>query len=842
MARWRSHFDRAVSHHRAAAGALETAEQLVAIRRPKDPEAEFSRRATVRLADSARAAATAAAPGWLGLAPDELRAAAPAGPAAPTPTAVRIGTAESITEQAVPVLLPTLGAGHVAIDRDARDRSAGAVLRGVTLRLVAALPAGSLRIMVVDAATAGALFVPFAPLVEAGILEQPATTEAGLGPALDAADRHMRTAQQSQAPYLLLVLTGLSTVTSHSTWARLAALAHAGPSARTHLLLSGVDAETSPLDHTTLLQVDSGRAEVVMPHSPGLPPRTRVSLDPDPPNELIAAVCRRQADAVTHAVGISALIPERIWESSAAHELRTPIGRDGPSDVDIVLGDSTPHCLIGGRTGSGKTVFLLDLLYGLAGRYSPDELMFYLLDFKEGVSFSEFTPSRRDESWLPHVRAIGVESDRHYGVAVLAELQAEMLRRSTEMKRTGTTRFSELREADPDLPLPRIVTVIDEFQVLFSGNDQLARRAVAQLEDIARKGRSYGIHLVLASQTTRGIEALYAKSESIFGQFALRIALAGASGVLDPLNTAAASIRVGSAIVNREGGIAEANERVSFPNAHADADGLADLRHRLWRARHPLNEAPAVFRGYAEYRVTDDAAYQLLRPGEHRIQLLVGRRIDVAQNTAEFPLDPSPGRHLAVIGPDASGAEIVHAAALSAGRQHRPGDVEFVITSLVAGADAIGADLAAQLIDLGHTPRRLPASELAIEIAAENPNRYLVVFGMDAASGILEQKLPTGRTGLLEFRRLLKSGPARGTHVLAWWRGSRRFSDDIGGSAGREDVACLVVLNIPAQELSSNLGMPITEYHPRPNRALLVDRHDARSELIVPFSLSEGHR
>ena len=59
-----------------------------------------------------------------------------------------------------------------------------------------------------------------------------------------------------------------------------------------------------------------------------------------------------------------------------------------------MLGDSSPHALIGGPSGSGKTNFLYAMLGGLAARYSPDELELYLLDFKEGVSFAQFAPGR----------------------------------------------------------------------------------------------------------------------------------------------------------------------------------------------------------------------------------------------------------------------------------------------------------------------------------------------------------------------------------------------------------------------------------------------------------------
>ena len=76
-------------------------------------------------------------------------------------------------------------------------------------------------------------------------------------------------------------------------------------------------------------------------------------------------------------------------------------------------------------------------------------------------------------------------------------------------------------------------------------------------------------------------------------------------------------------------------------------------------------------------------------------------------------------------------------------------------------------------------------------------------------------------------------------HLLSWWRGLRRFTEETGGSAGREDVAGLVFLNVPQQDVTLMLGQPV-DWHPRPNRALLHDRHADRSVTIVPFVQPES--
>ncbi|WP_043329550.1 FtsK/SpoIIIE domain-containing protein, partial [Micromonospora sp. M42] len=201
-----------------------------------------------------------------------------------------------------------------------------------------------------------------------------------------------------------------------------------------------------------------------------------VVLDGDPSHAAVTALARRYAETADQdVVTFADLLPAQRWAGSAASGLRTVLGRAGRRPLAVAFDDATPHWLIGGRTGAGKTVLLLDVLYGLAARYSPAELRLMLLDFKEGVSFTEFVPTDRDPSWLPHADAVGIESDREYGVAVLRELRAELGRRADLLKRHGVSRLADL---PPNARPPRIVTVIDEFHVLFAGNDALARQAV----------------------------------------------------------------------------------------------------------------------------------------------------------------------------------------------------------------------------------------------------------------------------------------------------------------------------------------------------------------------------
>lgn len=208
------------------------------------------------------------------------------------------------------------------------------------------------------------------------------------------------------------------------------------------------------------------------------------------------------------------------WQESAAQLIETPIGaRSGNERLNVWFGvkreQPCAHGMLGAMTGSGKSNLYHVLINGLASRYSPAELHFYLIDGKDGVEFQQYRH-------LPHAEVVSLRSSPELSRSVLVELVEEKERRNTLFSRAKVANFSEYREkGQPSGNLPRILLLIDEYQELFEGDrDGIASN---NLRQVAEQGRSAGIHMLLASQHFGAAGML--QQTYIFGNTHLRMAM-----------------------------------------------------------------------------------------------------------------------------------------------------------------------------------------------------------------------------------------------------------------------------------------------------------------------------
>ncbi|GAA2658214.1 hypothetical protein GCM10010400_15040 [Streptomyces aculeolatus] len=188
----------------------------------------------------------------------------------------------------------------------------------------------------------------------------------------------------------------------------------------------------------------------------------------------------------------------RLW-ARPAHGLSAPVGESQGVPVAIDLVRDGPHALVAGTTGSGKTEFLRTWIASMAAAHPPDALSFVLVDYKGGVAFT-------DCARLPHTVDVIVDFDAYLVERTLTGLTAELRRREELLTRTGAHDIGDyadlFRAGDPRAPepLPRMVLVVDEFASLTREFPDF----VSGLVEIARRGRSLGVHLVLATQRPGG--------------------------------------------------------------------------------------------------------------------------------------------------------------------------------------------------------------------------------------------------------------------------------------------------------------------------------------------------
>ena len=161
-------------------------------------------------------------------------------------------------------------------------------------------------------------------------------------------------------------------------------------------------------------------------------------------------------------------------------------------------------------------------------------------------------------------RVIAIESEKEFGGSVLEFLDAEQTRRAELFRHTNVDNIEDYRKRTSET-LPRILLIIDEFQVLFSKdfNDLTSKHSAAYLEQIIRQGRAFGIHVILASQTMSNIGGI---SNGVWGQVGVRIALkcpeADAKFVLGSENNGVdllSSDNPGQAVYNSDCGNVTAN-------------------------------------------------------------------------------------------------------------------------------------------------------------------------------------------------------------------------------------------------------------------------------------------
>lgn len=196
-------------------------------------------------------------------------------------------------------------------------------------------------------------------------------------------------------------------------------------------------------------------------------------------------------------LGFSSLLaPDGVAESMARQWLRPTasavIGAAAGGPLMVDLERDGPHLLIAGTTGSGKSELLQTLITGLACAAPPDHTAFLLIDYKGGAAFGRLIG-------LPHTTGVITDLDESLGPRALISLQAEVRRREKLLADAGAVNLAAWR--GHGAAFPSLVIVVDEFATLSAERPEF----LTGLLDVAQRGRSLGLHLILATQRPAGV-------------------------------------------------------------------------------------------------------------------------------------------------------------------------------------------------------------------------------------------------------------------------------------------------------------------------------------------------
>ena len=807
------------------------------------------------------------------------------------------------TEWKQPATVPWPEQASLVIRTSAEQKeTSSGLMQALMLRIATGIPAGQTRFTIIDPLGLGKQFAGFMHLadhdellVTSRIWTEPPLIEEKLGDITEQMEvviqKYLRNEYTSigdynadaevAEPYKFVCVANFPANFTETSARRLASIAASGPRCGVYVIVSVDPKQVMPSgfslaeleQHATVLNLAGGTFTWQDEEFAKWP----LAVEAAPSDEIFTRIIQRVGKAAKAAkrveVPFDRVAPpeEEWWKGSTASEVLAPLGPAGAKKLQYLrLGKGTSqHALIAGKTGSGKSTLMHAMITSLALQYSPNEIQFYLIDFKKGVEFKLY-----DHYRLPHARVIAIESEREFGLSVLQQLDAELKRRGDLFRELSVQDVAGFRRTGHADPMPRILLLIDEFQEMFVEDDKLAQDASLILDRLVRQGRAFGMHVLLGSQTLGGS---YSLPRATMGQMAVRVALqcneADSSLILSEDNTAARLLtRPGEAIYNDANGMVDGNSpfqvvflnderrerylgalrtladrRTDIPhlprivfdgNEAADPAGNALLTELLAQGtvhgREPV--APLAWMGDA-IAIKDPTAAIFRRQGGANM-LIVGQREDLGTSLLAMAmvslaagLDPHPGGALG-----RPGRFVLLEPAIA---EEKPDIMlEKLATALPHEVEVVGRlAVAAGMAQLAaEVKRRLDEQVLdgeAVFLVVRDLARFRELrrsegdfgfsFGGDKQAGPAEN-----------FMTILRDGPTVGIHTLIWCDSLTNLQRTFERNAIKE-FELRVLFQMSSSDSSQLVDSPLAAKL-GPQRALFIHEETGTLEKFRPYA------
>ena len=803
----------------------------------------------------------------------------------------------------IPAIVPFPLQASLLIKTGADEKDiASEMMQAMTLRIASGVPAGQTRFTIIDPLGLGKHFAGFMHLadydellVTSRIWTEPAQIEQRLADITEQMElviqKYLRNEYESigaynadaevPEPYRFVVVANFPANFTETSARRLASIASSGARCGVYTIVSIDTNQAMPANfsiadiekYATTLVLKDGIFTWTDPEFSKWP----LTVEQAPSDEVFTTIIQRVGKAAKAAkrveVPFDRVAPkeEAWWTGSTSSEINVPLGPAGAKKMQhMKLGKGTSqHVLIAGKTGSGKSTMMHALITNLALTYSPNEVQFFLIDFKKGVEFKIY-----DRYRLPHARVIAIESEREFGLSVLEQLDRELKRRGDLFRDLAVQDLAGFRNTGHPEAMPRILLIIDEFQELFIEDDKLAQDSSLVLDRLVRQGRAFGMHVLLGSQTLGGS---YSLPRSTMGQMAVRIALqcneADSSLILSEENSAARLLtRPGEAIYNDANGLVAGNNpfqvvwlsdesrekylstlrkladsRTDIPplprivfdgNQAADPAGNALITELLHSNTVGGKEllTPVAWLGDA-IAIKDPTAAIFRRQGGANL-LAVGQREDLAVSLLAMSIvslaaahDPFPGGQLGRVARfvlfEPAVADEHPDLLLRQLTQHLPHEIEVVGRLGATDAfDRLGTEVR----------RRLDEQVLdgkAIFVVVRDLARYRELRKSDGDFGFSfggDQKTGPAQN----FMTLLRDGPTVGIHTLVWCDSLTNLMRTFERGALKE-FELRVLFQMSAADSSQLVDSPAASKL-GPQRALFIHEETGTLEKFRPYS------
>lgn len=333
--------------------------------------------------------------------------------------------------------------------------------------------------------------------------------------------------------------------------------------------------------------------------------------------------------------------------SSVNDSIEIPVGVDDEANVNFKMDTvSHVHSFIIGQSGSGKSVFLHNVIMGAIAKYAPEDLQLYLLDFKlGGVEFNRYRN-------VKHLKALLVDnSDIQITLEILRDLSESMKERGRLLRDAGVSNIGEYNQRNPDNHMPQIILIADECHEMFNPHGNKDRKQFNEIASIlaklAKEGRSQGVHMVLATQTLAQAEISSEILNNITDHYLLKCAPGDSERMVRDSSSITGTLKTGDVYYHH---VEYQTQFHSYYINKEDSDAV--ISQIIEKCEPCKSNGQFYFSGSQVFHIDQALVDELAEKGGRNPVAAIGRSISLKNDSVNVTLRKDDGENIMVTGID----------------------------------------------------------------------------------------------------------------------------------------------------------------------------------------------